>query len=317
MFVLLPLPWLAQRWLPVADSDSVMRLPQHGLHLDEGVAMNAARWSPLLLLAWLLLVTAAARPQYVGPPEAQSRSGRAMMLAIDISGSMQNQDMQLGGRMVSRFVATRAIAGDFISRRSGDELGLILFGSHAYLITPLTYDLTTVHKQLDGAAVGLAGRETALGDAIAVGVKRLAPLPAAARVLIVLTDGVNTAGNIEPEDAARIAQAAGVRIYTIGIGSEQPVFPGIFGGAMVNPGAGLDVAMLTRLAKSTGGRFFRATDSAELAAAWQDIDRMEPVKQKAAPLRPRQEWFRWPLALAALLALLVMFWRSLPEPHAA
>ncbi len=313
-FALLPLPWLVWRLLPVAGIGAALHLPQHGLELAAGTKLARRRWSPLLLLAWALLVCAAARPQQLGAVEKPPRSGRAMMLAIDISGSMQNRDMQLGGRQVSRFTATRAIAGDFIKRRQGDELGLILFGSHAYLITPLTYDLTTVRKQLDSSAVGLAGRETAIGDAIAVAVRRLAPLPAQARVLILLTDGVNTAGNLSPGDAAKIARAAGVRIYTIGIGSEHNSLLDIFGNMMPGPaGASLDVQALTAIAQSTGGQFYRATDTAQLAAAWRSIDQLEPVQQKSRPLRPRHEMFRWPLVAAALLALLVLAWRSLPE----
>ncbi|MGB8635302.1 MAG: VWA domain-containing protein [Rhodanobacteraceae bacterium] len=312
MFLVLPLPWLVWRLVPAAQVRAALRLPQHGLNLEARSGLARRHWSPLWLLAWLLLVCAAARPQQLGPPIDQPRSGRAMMLAIDISGSMQNRDMQLGGRMVSRFVATRAIAGDFIHRRQGDELGLILFGSHAYLITPLTYDLTTVRKQLDGSAVGLAGRETSIGDAIGVAVKRLAPLPSQARVLILLTDGVNTSGNLAPTDAAKIAKAAGVRIYTIGIGGEGGGLQSIFGGMMQGPGARLDVRSLTELAESTGGHFYRATDTAELAAAWHSIDRLEPVKQKARPLRRHRDLFRWPLLAAVLLALLAAAMQTWP-----
>lgn len=317
VFVLLPLPWLAWRLLPSAHVTAALRLPQHDLDLTTSTRLSKRRWSPLWLLVWALLLCAAARPQHLGPPMDQPRSGRAMMLAIDISGSMETRDMQLGGSVVSRFVATRAIAGDFINRRQGDELGLILFGSHAYLITPLTYDLTTVRKQLDGSAVGLAGRETAIGDAIGVAVKRLAPLPAQARVLILLTDGVNTAGNLSPEAAAEIATAAGVRIYTIGIGSQGNGLQSLFGGLMQGPGATLDVRSLTELARSTGGQFYRATDTAELAAAWRSIDKLEPVKQKARPLRPHIELFRWPLLAAGLLAMLLAAarsWQRMPEP---
>ncbi len=313
MFVLLPLPWLAWRFLPAAQAHTVLRLPQRGLNLQSKVALVRRHWSPVCVLAWLLLVSAAARPQQVGAPVEQARSGRAMMLAIDLSGSMQARDMQLGGQVVSRFIATRAIVGDFINRRQGDELGLIVFGSHAYLLTPLTYDLTTIRQQLDDSAVGLAGRETAIGDAIAVAVKRLAPLPAQARVLILLTDGVNNAGEIAPAEAAKIAKAAGVRIYTIGMGSERNALQGIFGGLMQSPGAELDVRSLTEIAQSTGGQFYRATDTAELAAAWSSIDRLEPVKQKARPLRPRRELFRWPLLVAIFLVALYAAGRSLAQ----
>lgn len=312
MFLLLPLPWLVTRWLPAVAPGTALRLPHHDLALQQQARLGRRRWSAWWLLAWLLLVCAAARPYYFGPPQAPPRSGRAIMLAIDISGSMRATDMVLGGHRVSRFVATRAIVADFISRRQGDKLGLILFGSHAYLVTPLTWDLSTVRTQLLGAAVGLAGRKTAIGDAIAVAVRRLQKLPSEARVLVLLTDGVNTAGHLDPERAARIAEAAGVRIYTIGIGSSRNQAPGIFGALFQQSGGSLNSRLLKRLAQSTGGRFFKATDTDELAAAWRSIARLEPIKQQGEPLRIRHQLFRWPLLGALLLALLGGFWRTRP-----
>jgi Ca-activated chloride channel family protein len=311
MVMLLPLPWLLRRIVRAAAPAQALHLPQPGLQLSraaEQAARGVVPW--LLVLAWLCLLAAAARPQWIGPPQAQQRSGRALMMAVDLSGSMQTDDMELAGQRVSRFGAVEAIAGDFVSRRSGDELGLILFGSQAFLVTPLTYDLGAVRAQLQGAAVGLAGTETAIGDAIAVAVKRLAALPEPARVLVLLTDGVNNAGSIEPREAARAAKAAGVRIYTIGIGATRMRVPGFFGSRLVNPSADLDADMLTAIAKETGGRFFRATDSDELADAYRAIDALEPMPQHGPALRPRHEWFRWPLGAAVLLLLLAMLSRQ-------
>jgi Ca-activated chloride channel family protein len=304
--LLLPLPWLLRRWLPPAAPGQALHLPQPGLTLSTAPGTRPRGTTLWLLLAWLCLVVAAARPQWIGPPQAQQRSGRAMMLAVDLSGSMQTPDMELGGQTIDRFAAVEAIAGDFISRRGGDELGLILFGSQAFLVTPLTYDLSAVRAQLDGAVVGLAGTETAIGDAIAVAVKRLAALPQQARVLVLLTDGVNNAGSIAPRDAARAAAAAGVRIYTIGIGATRMRVPGFFGSQLVNPSADLDADMLKSIAAETGGRFFRATDSTELADAYRAVDALEPMPQRAPALRPRHELFRWPLLVAALVLLLVI-----------
>jgi Ca-activated chloride channel family protein len=307
MIVLLPLPWLLRRWWRPASPGKALHLPQPGVQLSavaDKRAHGAASW--LLALAWLCLLAAAARPQWLGPPQAQQRSGRALMLAVDLSGSMRTPDMELGGQAVSRFVAVEAIAGDFISRRSGDEMGLIMFGSQAFLVTPLTYDLSAVRAQLQGAAVGLAGSQTAIGDAIAVAVKRLSALPEQARVLVLLTDGVNNAGSIAPREAARAAKAAGVRIYTIGIGATQMRVPGFFGMQMVNPSADLDASMLTAIAKETGGQFFRATDSRELAEAYRAINALEPMPQHGPALRPRHEWFRWPLLASLALLLLAI-----------
>ena len=310
--VLLPLPWLLRRWLRPAAPGQALHLPQPGLTLATVAGRRMTGMTPwLLALAWLCLLAAAARPQWVGPPQAQQRSGRALMLAVDLSGSMRTEDMQLAGQPVDRFGAVEAIAGDFISRRSGDEMGLILFGSQAFLVTPLTYDLSAVRAQLQGAAVGLAGTETAIGDAVAVSVKRLAALPQEARVLVLLTDGVNNAGSIAPREAARAAKAAGVRIYTIGIGATRMRIPGFFGSQLVNPSADLDADMLTDIATQTGGRFFRATDSSELADAYRAIDALEPMPQQGPTLRPRHELFRWPLLTAILLLLLAIVPRRL------
>ena len=302
MFLALPLPWVLRHVLRPLKPAQALNLPQPGLSLVQSSLARAPFAATVLLaLAWLCLVAAAARPQHLGPPEPQRRSGRALMMAVDLSGSMSLDDMQLAGRQVTRFAAVEAIAGDFIDRRAGDELGLILFGSQAYLVTPLTYDLDAVRAQWHGAVVGLPGRETAIGDALAVAVKRLADMPEAARVVVLLTDGVNNAGAIAPREAARAAKAAGVRVYTIGIGANAMRVPDFFGTRVVNPSADLDVGMLTDIANQTGGRFFRATDTEQLAAAYRAIDELEPVPQQGAALRPRFELFRWPLLAALVL----------------
>jgi Ca-activated chloride channel homolog len=312
MFVLLPLPWFAWRALKPASPGQALRLPHASLAWTSGdrvVSRDASPW--LLALGWLCLLAAAARPQVLGPPQVQQHSGRAMMLAVDLSGSMQTPDMQLGGQQLSRFGAVEAIAGDFISRRKGDELGLVLFGTHAYLVTPITYDLDAVRAQLQGAAVGLPGTETAIGDAIAVAVKRLAALPEQARVLILLTDGVNNSGSISPQDAAKAAKAAGVRIYTIGVGATRMTVPGLFGDSVINPSADLDADMLTYIAHETGGQFYRATDGNELADAYRAIDALEPMPQHGPSLRLHHELFRTPLIVAAVCLLLGMLWPRL------
>jgi len=152
-----------------------------------------------------------------------------------------------------------------------------------------------------------------------VAVKRLSALPEQARVLVLLTDGVNDAGNIAPREAARAAKAAGIRIYTIGVGATRMRVPGFFGSQLINPSADLDEDMLTTIAKETGGQFFRATDGGELANAYRAIDALEPMPQQGPTLRPRHELFRWPMAAAILLLLLVIVSRRfarLPEPAA-
>ncbi|MBS0383608.1 MAG: VWA domain-containing protein [Proteobacteria bacterium] len=311
MFLLLPLPWLVWKLLPPAAPGAALRLPQRIelARVSSRIATSRARVA-VAALAWLLLVCAAARPQQPAPPQALAHTGRALMLAVDTSGSMAIEDMRYGDQVVSRFAAVKAIAQRFIAQRAGDDVGLILFGTHAYLLTPMTFDIDAVAKQMSGAAIGLAGRETAIGDAIVLAVKHLAALPARARVLVLLTDGVNTAGNVAPQDAAKLAKAAGVRIYTIGVGSAGQSIS-VFGMQMQAPDNDLDVQALTQIADATGGRFFRAADVDQLADAYRTIDALEPLARGESMLRPNREWYPWPLALALLLGCSLLPWRGL------
>jgi len=181
---------------------------------------------------------------------------------------------------------------------------LIVFGSQAYLLTPLTFDRDTVGKQLAESVVGLPGRETAIGDAVGLAVKRLRERPQDQRVAILLTDGVNDAGELDPPKAIDLAVAEKVKVYTIGIGAEaMRINDGFFGSRTVNPSAEIDEKMLADMASKTGGRYFRARDTAELAQIYRDIDRLEPGADKGQQFRPIDEWFFWPLSTALLLAL--------------
>ncbi|HEY8011823.1 MAG TPA: VWA domain-containing protein [Rudaea sp.] len=309
LFVALPLPWLVAHVLKPAatQAGAALRLPIALSGFDTAPGGNPmAGWKRILaLLAWALLVTAAARPQWIGDAVQLPRSGRDLLLAVDASGSMETPDMQIGGQAVSRYGAVKAIAGDFIQRRAGDRIGLIVFGSQAYLLTPLTFDRDTVLKQLNESVVGLPGRETAIGDAVGLAVKRLRERPANQRVLILLTDGVNDAGELDPAKATDLAVAEHVKIYTIGIGAEaMRVNDGFFGSHVVNPSADLDAKLLTDMAQKTGGRFFRARNTNELAQIYRDIDALEPSADKQQQFRPVDEWFYWPLSLALLAALI-------------
>jgi len=215
---------------------------------------------------------------------------------------MAAEDMEVGGRRVDRLTAVKVVLSDFLERRAGDRLGLLLFGQFAYQMTPLTFDRNSVRYQLETSAIGLAGRETAIGDAIGLAVKRLRQRPSSQRVLILLTDGVNTAGQLPPLKAAELAQAEQVRVYTVAIGSETGQMR-VFGVPVATPGAAIDEATLSQIAETTGGRFFRARDTAELAGIYAELDRLEPAEQEGDALRPREEMYVWPLALAMLLAL--------------
>ncbi|MEJ2347294.1 MAG: VWA domain-containing protein [Gammaproteobacteria bacterium] len=266
-------------------------------------AVRGRRW--LLwpaLVAWLLLVSAAARPVWLGPPIDLPVSGRDLLLAVDLSGSMRTKDFTLHGRRVDRLTAVKAIAGDFIQRRVGDRLGLILFGLHAYVQSPLTFDRKTVNTLLQEAVIGLAGKQTAIGDAIGLAVKELRRHPKGNKVLILLTDGANDAGEVDPIAAAKLAAKEGLTIYTIGIGADSVMVPSLFGMQRVNPSQDLDEGALRAIAKATGGRYFRARDTSELNKIYAVIDRLQPVDQEKQTFRPQRSLFSWPLALALILA---------------
>jgi Ca-activated chloride channel family protein len=249
-------------------------------------------------------VLAAARPQQVGETVHVPVTGRSLMLAVDLSGSMQTPDMQIVNRDVSRLEAVKAVAGDFIERRTGDRIGLILFGDQAYVQAPLTLDRSTVHTLLDEAQIGLAGQQTAIGDAIGLAIKRLRDEPAGNRVLVLLTDGASNAGSVDPLKAADLAAQDGVRIYTVGVGSDQVVMRGPFGFSQTVQGD-LDEDTLRAIAKKTGGRYFRAADVVSLAQIYAELDKIEPLSKDAQSWRPVEELYVWPLAAALLLSVLV------------
>jgi Ca-activated chloride channel family protein len=304
ILAVLPLPLAAYYLLPREQVRpvSALRVPFFNAIADVDLGPVAPRRARALLgaLAWVLLVAAGTRPQLIGDPIALPMEGRDLMLAVDISGSMVEQDMVIGNRRVARLTAVKAVAGDFIERREGDRIGLILFGSQAYLQAPLTFDRKTVRTLLFEAAVGLAGRETAIGDAIGLAVKRLRQQAAENRILILLTDGTNTAGSIAPSKAAELAAQEGVRIYTIGVGSESR---GPFGLAM--GGSSIDEGTLQAIAKATGGRYFRARDVQDLQEIYGMLDELEPVVSDEQTFRPVRELFQWPLAAALVLSALL------------
>jgi Ca-activated chloride channel family protein len=260
----------------------------------------------LLGLCWLAALLALSRPVWIGEPVALPTDGRDILLAVDISGSMERDDMELRGRQVNRLVAVKSVVSDFVVERKGDRLGLILFGEKAYLQTPLTFDRLTMQTLLNEAQIGFAGSNgTAIGDAIGLAVKRLQERPENHRVVILLTDGASNAGELDPLKAADLARRAKVKIYTIGIGAEVQETWGLFGKRVTNPSADLDEAALTQIAQTTGGQFFRATNPKELQAIYTELNRLEPIEQAAETLRPIATLFHWPLGLAFVLSLLI------------
>ena len=317
----LPLPALLRLWLPPARPirGRALRLPPRTRLA--GIAADPVRprrpWRLAGLLVWLLLVLAAARPQWLADPIALPVSGRDLILAVDISGSMEQEDYELRGRPATRLAVVKVAAARFIQRRGQDRIGLILFGSRPYVQTPLTYDRDTVEQMLREAVVGMAGRDTAIGDAIGLAVKRLREHPEDNRVLVLLTDGDNTAGALDPRQAAALAAESGVRIYTIGLGGR--VGAQAAGGYRVaRRGADLDPATLQMVASQTGGRSFLATDSRQLAEVYAALDRLEPSVRDYRTFRPATDLYPLPagaaLVLSALLAGLRATGRWTPNP---
>ncbi len=301
----LPLPLLA-RWLPPvrAQIGAALRLPFYAQLPVTGERSRFSWWRLLVaLVAWALLVLGAARPQWIGEPIGLPVAGRDLMLALDISGSMEQEDYELNGRAVSRLAAVQAVATRFVKRRDQDRLGLILFGSQAYLQTPLTFDGATVATMLNEAVIGLAGRETAIGDAIAVAVKRLREQPEGQRVLVLLTDGQNTAGALDPIAAAKLAAQSGVRVYTIGIGGGEVGIRTPFGMRLLRQGNDFDPTTLKQIAETTGGRFFAATNLEQLEAVYAELDQLEPNERDQRTFRPQRSLFVWPASAALLLTV--------------
>ena len=313
MLVALVAPFVVARVAPRAPdgTGAPVRIP----YFEEALAWSKRPAGPgprirqgVALFAWCALVLAAARPQWVGDPVPLQVRGRDLMLALDLSGSMREQDMKGGSGFEARIDVVKRVAGDFVGRRTGDRIGLVLFGSRAYLQAPLTLDLDTVSKMISEAVLGLAGEQTAIGDAIGLSVKRLRGRPAENRVLVLLTDGADTASQVDPLAAARFASNEGITIYAVGVGADEAAAQRWFGLQLPRSRTQLDESTLQAIADRTGGRYFRARDTAELEEIYRLIDALEPVGGDDEMFRPARDLFHWPLgasvALFALTALI-------------
>ena len=314
-YLILPLPFLYRKLRRSANSESPYLESTILLSIAETQNRLVSSTSQrrllilLLIIAWLSLVTAIARPVNIGDPVALPTTGRDILLAVDISGSMEREDMIINGRQVNRLYAVKSVVGDFVNTREGDRLGLILFGERAYLQTPLTFDTKTLQDLLIEAQIGFAGNGTAIGDAIGLSVKKLKERPDSSRVLILLTDGSNTAGVLSPREASEIAKKAKVKIYTIGIGDGRQRNQGLFGQTLVNQNNDLDERTLTAIADLTGGKYFRARDPRELRSIYDQLNKLEPIDQDEELLRPITSLFHWPLALFLTCSLLIILIR--------
>ncbi len=312
---LLPLPLLIMALLPASrHRDAALQVPHLPDFANDASATRSFRLGNVLgpWLIWLLFLLALARPQWLGDPVTLPVTGRDLMLAVDVSGSMGQEDLRLRGKKTTRLEVVKDVVGNFVSRRKGDRIGLILFGTYAYLQAPLTFDRNTVQQLLNEAFLGIAGGKTAIGDAIGLAIKRLRNKPENDRVLILLTDGASNVGEVTPLKASELALREGVRIHTIGVGASEMARPGIFGLSLglsrFNPSVDLDEETLTQIATNTGGQYFRAESTDELEGIYQLLDKLEPVEQPEETYRPVKQLYPWPLAVALLFSLGMAIW---------
>lgn len=309
LLLCLPLPWLIRAFAPAVRQQGVeLSTPLYSeLHnLQNTQHTGLAHWrsrTTIYILIWLLLLLACARPQLHGDLQERPTTGRDLLIAMDVSSSMLYSDMVLDSNSVSRLEFIKYWLGDFISQRTGDRLGLILFGSQAYLQAPLTYDHHSIRTWVKDAQPGIAGNTTSMGDAIGLAIKRLRMHPADHRVLILVTDGANTSGVISPLAAAELAARYQIKIYTVGIGSNQAnTLHELIDTASLE----LDEQALKDIAQATAGQYFHVTDSNDLARIQHSISLLEPNTSYQAPRRNSQELYSWPLAAALLLSMLLV-----------
>ncbi|WFB35864.1 VWA domain-containing protein [Kiritimatiellota bacterium B12222] len=301
LILLLPLPWLWMWVMPAERSaPSAVRLPfaDRLQRADDGsaVAAKVRKFPWMQWLIWAVLVLALMRPQWLKPPVSQEIPTRDLLVLVDLSGSMNQQDFtNQAGEKVDRLSAVKEVLGAFLLERKGDRVGLIVFGDAPYLQVPFTTDLELCRELLDETQVGMAGPRTAFGDAIGLGILQFDQSDAPSKTLIALTDGNDSASQVPPVEAARVAKDKGVRIHTIAIGDPETVGE--------DP---LDVTTLKEVAKTGGGEYFFAADRSSLEQIYKEIDEMETQKVDVVTHRPRLDLFPW--VLVAGLVLQIIFW---------
>ncbi len=311
LFAFLPIPFLFRKLLKAYErQDNALKVPFfQRINFDSTSFQKNSSESffalTLLTIAWVCLVASAAQPRITGDAIELPSSGRDLMLAVDVSSSMRTDDMILDQRRFPRIVVVKSILKDFLEKREGDRVGLILFGTNAYLQAPLTFDLNTVSQFIDEAVLGIAGRNTAIGDAIGLAIKRLKDRPESQRILILLTDGANTAGT-DPLETIELANISKVKVYTIGVEAESRW-----------QRSGLDESTLSKLASETGGQYFRARNPQELAQIYAKLDEIEEIKQSGQFFRPQKSLYYYPLTgciLTTLIVLSLPFFQQLKSP---
>ena len=306
LFIPLPLMlWLilprAPEIWPVALKVPFFQSMSDIIHRSATLLPSLKNIVPLWII-WTLLAIALSGPRWVGPPQSLKNDSYNIMLALDLSESMALEDMIWHNQPMDRLTIVKHTASQFVKNRPGDHLGLILFGTRAYLQTPLTTDKSTILNRIQDATVGLAGKTTSLGDALGLSVKQLQHVPKKGRVIILLTDGANNSGVLAPEKAAELAEQEHIKVYTIGLGAEaQSSLNNFF--LNMNPAIALDEDTLKNIAERTHGKYFRATDPNSLQKIYETIDKLEKIAQHQRPIRPEKNYFIWPLGLALLFSL--------------
>lgn len=296
----LPLPWLAWQAAQIRNepsNDAVILHPQTELLFQLSQQKESRKLPWLWFLACALFLLALARPQWIDENQTQ---GRNILLTLDTSSSMRTQDFVQNDKPTSRMEIVKQVVNDFIGQRQGDRIGLVVFGDDAFTLAPLTTDLDLIRHHLNNVDNGIAGQKTALGQAIALGVKRLQLQDDRSRIMILLTDGSNTSGEIHPLNALSMAKDWGVRIYAVGIGSDKKaLFPR---GPVQQPdfkAVPMDEALLQQIAEESGGRYYHAMDTDELSNIVNDIEQLESIKLPSNQ-QQKQEWYFLPLLLGLL-----------------
>ncbi len=317
--VLLPLPLLVWRFWPrkrnAADFQdhgegatllhpALGRLASTFLTSRSLTHMGSLQQFIMLALLWVSLIVALMRPQWLEPYTEVRTEGYDLMLAVDTSRSMEALDFSVDNRQVTRMAVIKGVLGRFIKAREGDRIGMVVFGSQVYVLSPMTLDVQAVHVLVDSIVARMAGDGTAIGDAIGLSVKKLRERPEGSRVLILVTDGENTEGSLPPKLAAQLAAQEGIRIYTIGVGSKGLV-PFFENGQLTKVKMEIDEDLLTEIASLTGGAYFRATDTDALEKIYQRIDALEKTQAESRTVMLPQPLYRWPLGLALLILLLL------------
>lgn len=308
VLLLAPLPLLIYFLLPSVTASTPIRLP----YLPQSNSGKAPKNSAAKLLAtlfWLSLLAAAARPVWYGEPVTTQPKHRDLMLVVDLSYSMSQKDMLSQDDYIDRLTAVKKVVSDFAQQREGDRLGLVLFADHAYLQTPLTLDRNTIAKQVESLVLRLIGDKTAIGEGIGLATKTFIDSDAPQRVMILLSDGSNTSGVLDPIEAAKIAKKYNATIYTIGVGAGEMMVKEFFMTRKVNTAKDLDEKTLQEIADLTGGQYFRARNADELATIYDTINSLEPVSNATQVWRPQKEWFGLPLTIAFLSFSLLLVLR--------